>query len=169
MDSTIPEEWPTLTTRTFKLCTSKDAIAALRCNVIYAIDCTHYQTMFNGKTGSRLADRFVEHLRSVEGCHQLKRYQNGGFPVADNLNHVRVCGQASDGSKGDWSSVTRPWHLVELTLTLNSKVSKTIHEATFSFLSLLFDHTYARMNVSFYNFTSVKLPLQSYIFILWIG
>ncbi len=42
--------------------------------------------MYIGETGRRLADRFGEHLRSVEGYQNNQRYQNGGFPVAEHFN-----------------------------------------------------------------------------------
>ena len=39
-----------------------------------------------GETGRRIADRFGEHLHSVEGYYQVHhRYQNNGYPVAEHF------------------------------------------------------------------------------------
>ncbi len=54
--------------------------------VIYAITCCRCQAMYIGETGRRLADRFGEHLHSVEGYHNNQRYQNGGFPVTEHFH-----------------------------------------------------------------------------------
>ena len=65
--------------------------------VIYAITCRRCQAMYIGETGRKLADRFGEHLRSVEGYHKYPRYQNGGFPVAEHFS------QGSHNSISDMS------------------------------------------------------------------
>ena len=42
--------------------------------------------VYIGETSRKLADRFGEHLRSVEGYNQNSRYHGGGFPVAEHFN-----------------------------------------------------------------------------------
>ena len=54
--------------------------------VVYVITFQRCYKLYIGKTGRRLADRFGEHLLSVEGFKQNHRYQGGGFPVAQHLN-----------------------------------------------------------------------------------
>ena len=66
-------------------------------SVIYAITCRGCQAMYIGETGHKLADRFGEHLRSVEGYHKYPRYQNSGFPVAEHFS------QGSHNSISDMS------------------------------------------------------------------
>jgi len=54
--------------------------------------------MYIGETGRRLLDRFGEHLRSVEGYNQNRRYHGNTFPVAEhfilpdhnNIRDIRV-------------------------------------------------------------------------------
>ena len=41
--------------------------------------------LYIGENSRKLADRFGEHLRSVEGYNHNSRY-GGGFPVAEHLN-----------------------------------------------------------------------------------
>ena len=57
--------------------------------------CQHCYKLYTGETGQRLADRFGEHLRSVEGFKQNPCYQGVGFPVAEHFNlpeHNKVHG-----------------------------------------------------------------------------
>ena len=42
--------------------------------------------LYIGETSRKLADRFGEHLRSVEGYNHNSRYRGGGFPVAEHYN-----------------------------------------------------------------------------------
>ena len=42
--------------------------------------------LYIGETSRKLADRFGEHLRSVEGYNHNSRYHGEGFPVAEHLN-----------------------------------------------------------------------------------
>ena len=42
--------------------------------------------LYIGETSRKLADRFGEHLRSVEGYNHNSRYHGGGFPVAEHFN-----------------------------------------------------------------------------------
>ena len=42
--------------------------------------------LYIGETSHKLADRFGEHLRSVEGYNHNSRYHGGGFPVAKHFN-----------------------------------------------------------------------------------
>ena len=55
-------------------------------SVGYVMACQRCHKLYVGETGRRLADRFGEHLRSVEGYNQNPRYQGGGFPVAEHFN-----------------------------------------------------------------------------------
>ena len=41
-----------------------------------------------GETSRKLADRFGEHLRSVEGFNHNSRYHGGDFPAAEHFNLV---------------------------------------------------------------------------------
>ena len=50
--------------------------------VVYVITCQRCYKLYFNETGRRLADRFGEHLCSVEGLKQNPRYKGGGFPVA---------------------------------------------------------------------------------------
>ena len=54
--------------------------------VVYVITCQRFYKLYIGETGRRLSNRFGEHLRSVEGFKQNRRYQGGGFPVAEHFN-----------------------------------------------------------------------------------
>ena len=54
--------------------------------VVYAILCQRCHMLYIGETSRKLADRFGEHLRSVEGYNHNSRYQGGGFPVAEHFN-----------------------------------------------------------------------------------
>ena len=63
-------------------------------NAIYCITCTLCKKLHIGETGSRLGDRFREHLRDVE-----KDDKNASEPVARHLSlpnhskqHMSVCG-----------------------------------------------------------------------------
>ena len=42
--------------------------------------------LYIGETSRKLADRFGEHLQSVEGYNHNSRYHGGGFPVAEHFN-----------------------------------------------------------------------------------
>ena len=42
--------------------------------------------LYIGETSCKNADRFGEHLRSVEGYDYNSRYHGGGFPVAEHSN-----------------------------------------------------------------------------------
>ena len=54
--------------------------------VVYAILCQRCHMLYIGETSRKLADRFGEHLRSVEGYNHNSRYHGGGFPVAEHFN-----------------------------------------------------------------------------------
>ena len=67
--------------------------------------------LYIGETSrnTKLADRFGEHLRSVEGYNHNFRYHGGGFPVAEHFNladhnntkdmmKVSVVKQVNDGA-----------------------------------------------------------------------
>ena len=63
-------------------------------NVIYCITCTLCKKLYIGETGTRLGDRFREHLRDVK-----KDDKNASKPVARHFNlpnhfkqHMVVCG-----------------------------------------------------------------------------
>ena len=56
--------------------------------VVYAILCQRCHTLYIGETSRKLADRFAEHLRSVEGYNHNSRYHEGGFPVAEHFNRA---------------------------------------------------------------------------------
>ena len=54
--------------------------------VVYAILCQRCHMLYIGETTRKLADRFGEHLRSVEGYNHNSRYHWGSFPVAEHFN-----------------------------------------------------------------------------------
>ena len=58
--------------------------------------------LYIGETSRKLADRFGEHLRSVEGYNHNSRYHGGGFPMAEHLNladmKVSVVKQVNGGT-----------------------------------------------------------------------
>ena len=54
--------------------------------VVYVIICQRCHMLYIGETSRKLADRFVEHLQSVEAYNHNSRYHGGGFPLAEHFN-----------------------------------------------------------------------------------
>ena len=54
--------------------------------VVYAILCQRCHILYIGETSRKLANRFGEHLPSVEGYNHNSRYHGGGFPMAELFN-----------------------------------------------------------------------------------
>ena len=58
--------------------------------VVYVITCQHCYKLYIGETGQRLADRFGEHLRSVEVFKLKPFYQGEGYPLLSTLIYLNI-------------------------------------------------------------------------------
>ena len=83
--------WTCMPKRSVKIA---DRFTCISANVIYCITCTLCNKLYIGETGTRLGERFREHLRDVD-----KNDKDASKPVARHFNlpnhskkHMAICG-----------------------------------------------------------------------------